>query len=203
MTKNILTTLFLLFSLALNAQPGDASANAQPLKCYVKCLIPAKKERTEQKLRLPIYTGVEYDDPLVKKQKLTVLASALPKSWQQPDPNESMTQDTVIRFWVVTDTTQLKEYEWITFTIVNTYVTDQGGFTEWREVLCSDKVTASIVTELHRGLKQRGYDPGKADNVMGMQTKKALAQFQKDNGLPVGNLDFETLEALGVTFKRD
>jgi peptidoglycan hydrolase-like protein with peptidoglycan-binding domain len=33
---------------------------------------------------------------------------------------------------------------------------------------------------------------------MGPKTKEALRQFQLENGLPVGNLDFETLHALGM-----
>jgi hypothetical protein len=33
---------------------------------------------------------------------------------------------------------------------------------------------------------------------MGVDSKAALAKFQKDNGLPVGQLDYETLKALGV-----
>ena len=35
--------------------------------------------------------------------------------------------------------------------------------------------------------------------VMGPQTKAALAKFQKDKGLPVGNLNMETMKALGVS----
>ncbi|MBT8229090.1 MAG: peptidoglycan-binding protein, partial [Bacteroidia bacterium] len=47
---------------------------------------------------------------------------------------------------------------------------------------------------------ERGYNVGSAgaDNVMGAATKSALVKFQKDNGLPVGQLDFETLRALGI-----
>jgi len=35
---------------------------------------------------------------------------------------------------------------------------------------------------------------------MGKRTKAALAEFQKDNGLPVGSLDFETLDALNISY---
>jgi hypothetical protein len=33
---------------------------------------------------------------------------------------------------------------------------------------------------------------------MGSKTKAALTKFQQDKGLPVGNLNIETLKALGV-----
>jgi hypothetical protein len=34
---------------------------------------------------------------------------------------------------------------------------------------------------------------------MGGKTKQALIKFQQDKGLPVGNLNIETLKALGVS----
>jgi peptidoglycan hydrolase-like protein with peptidoglycan-binding domain len=49
-------------------------------------------------------------------------------------------------------------------------------------------------------LKSRGYDAGPEDNVMGARTKAALTQFQKDKGLPVGQLNIETLKSLGVQY---
>lgn len=75
-----------------------------------------------------------------------------------------------------------------------------GGFTEWREVLCAETITGYTVRQIQEALKARGYDPGPIDNEMGAKTKEALRQFQQENGLPVGNLDFETLSALGLRF---
>ncbi|MEL6865256.1 MAG: peptidoglycan-binding domain-containing protein, partial [Bacteroidota bacterium] len=48
--------------------------------------------------------------------------------------------------------------------------------------------------------KERGYDPGPTDNILGSRTKAALTKFQKDNSLPVGQLDMETLKALGIRY---
>ena len=75
-----------------------------------------------------------------------------------------------------------------------------GGFTEWREVVCGDDITADLVRRVQSALISRGYDVGNAgaDNVLGAATKAALVKFQRDNGLPVGQMDFETLKALGV-----
>jgi len=49
-------------------------------------------------------------------------------------------------------------------------------------------------------LTKAGYEPGPSDNIMGARTKAALTKFQKDKNLPVGNLDLETLKALGVNY---
>jgi len=35
---------------------------------------------------------------------------------------------------------------------------------------------------------------------MGSRTKAALTKFQKENGLPVGNLNMETIRALGLQY---
>ena len=76
----------------------------------------------------------------------------------------------------------------------------KGGFTEWREVLCNYQVTTAVVQQVQAALKSRGYDPGPVDNVMGTRTKAALTKFQKDNGLPVGQMDTETMKALGIKY---
>ena len=71
---------------------------------------------------------------------------------------------------------------------------------DWVEVLCPADVTSYTIREIQRALSAKGYDPGPIDNVLGAQTKSALQQFQRDYGLPVGQLDLQTLAALGISF---
>jgi hypothetical protein len=87
-----------------------------------------------------------------------------------------------------------------TRTVTKIILVKPGGFTEWREVVCSGDVTSALVRQVQAALISKGYDVGPAgtDNVLGTDTKAALVKFQKDNSLPVGNLDFETLNALGI-----
>ena len=75
-----------------------------------------------------------------------------------------------------------------------------GGFSEWREVVCEADVTSDLVRRVQSALISRGYDLGTsgADNRLGASSKAALVKFQRENGLPVGQLDLETLKALGV-----
>jgi peptidoglycan hydrolase-like protein with peptidoglycan-binding domain len=56
-----------------------------------------------------------------------------------------------------------------------------------------------IPSNRYRPPAQGGLFSGNPYNVMGERTKTALARFQKDKGLPTGNLDIETLKALGIT----
>lgn len=87
-------------------------------------------------------------------------------------------------------------------TVTKRRLVKAGGFTEWREVLCESEVTNYTIRQIQKALEDRGYDVGPAgiDNILGKDTKAALTKFQKDNGLPVGNLDFETLKALGIQY---
>ena len=90
------------------------------------------------------------------------------------------------------------EYE----TVTKKRLVKAGGFSEWREVLCPAEITQYTITQIQTALEERGYDVGPAaiDNILGKDTRAALTQFQKDNELPVGNLDYETLKALGIQY---
>ena len=60
--------------------------------------------------------------------------------------------------------------------------------------LSKDKVKA-----IQEALKNKGFDPGGADGVIGQKTNQAIREFQKSNNLPVtGRIDEKTASALGV-----
>jgi peptidoglycan hydrolase-like protein with peptidoglycan-binding domain len=55
------------------------------------------------------------------------------------------------------------------------------------------------VRQVQEALKDKGHDPGPIDGVMGSQTKQALREFQKANGLKqTGTLDSQTKEKLNI-----
>ncbi len=87
-------------------------------------------------------------------------------------------------------------------TIMSKVLVKKGGYQGWKEVPCSQSGSAEVkddkVARLQKALQREGYDPGPADNQMGAKTKDALVKFQQDKGLPVGNLNSETLKALGI-----
>ncbi len=83
-------------------------------------------------------------------------------------------------------------------TITKRNLVTPGGFTEWREVVCSSDITPALNRRIQQALKDKGYDVGVIDGIMGAGTKAQLVKFQRANNLPIGNLDTKTLEALGV-----
>ncbi len=84
--------------------------------------------------------------------------------------------------------------------ITKTNLVRPGGFTEWREVVCETDVDANLYRNIQASLIEKGYNIGSAgaDGIWGAASKAALVKFQRDNNLPVGALNIETLKALGV-----
>jgi hypothetical protein len=58
---------------------------------------------------------------------------------------------------------------------------------------------AGLVSEVQRGLRARGFDPGPVNGEFGAKTQAALAQFQLSATIPVsGSLDDATQAELGI-----
>ena len=85
-------------------------------------------------------------------------------------------------------------------TITDRKLVRAGGFTRWVEIVCAGDTNSGLIRQVQRALKDRGYDPGPIDGVLGTRTKSALQQYQEKSGLPVGNLNKETLGSLGVGY---
>lgn len=59
--------------------------------------------------------------------------------------------------------------------------------------------SSSHTKEVQQALKDKGYDPGPIDGVMGAKTKEALKSFQSASNLSAtGTLNSETAQKLGV-----
>lgn len=130
----------------------------------------------------------------VSKQAIEAEAEAIEA--EVPAEMETITRQVVQQAATLVSTDVPAEYE----TVTKKNLVRKGGFTEWREVLCPNEVTAFTIRQVQEALKAKGYDPGPLDNILGAQTKAALTKFQRDSGLPIGNLDLETLRALNIQF---
>ncbi len=77
---------------------------------------------------------------------------------------------------------------------------DEGGFTEWKEVVCEKYVDLELINKLQSTLIALDYSEGLEEfyGKMHPALKAALVQFQKDNKLPIGQLTIETLKHLGI-----
>ena len=74
------------------------------------------------------------------------------------------------------------------------------GKMEWQPILCGTNVTHEIIHSLQSALIDAGYNPGSIDGSLGRKTMAAIQAYQKDKGLPSGELTLETLKSLKIDF---
>jgi localization factor PodJL len=56
-----------------------------------------------------------------------------------------------------------------------------------------------LTLQVQKTLKQKGYDPGDADGMMGPRTSEAITEFQRDHGLrQTGRIDSSLLQSLDL-----
>ncbi|WP_413282833.1 peptidoglycan-binding domain-containing protein [Vibrio sp. MA40-2] len=86
------------------------------------------------------------------------------------------------------------------YKMVKRQVLVQDRNMEWRSILCDTNMTTTRISDIQRTLAAKGYNPGKIDGVIGVNTMKAVNAFQRDNNLPIDEyLNISTVEALGVS----
>lgn len=64
-------------------------------------------------------------------------------------------------------------------------------------------MTTDEVRRVQQALAADGYDPGRSDGTMTNDTRAAIRDFQKDNGIVMtGSIDSKTAARLGIEFSR-
>jgi len=96
----------------------------------------------------------------------------------------------------VADTSIVSEYHWQE--IEKKTRLNDGGHIDWVQVLCNAdiRLLEEIQTVLQKENIYQGFITGRFDS----ETKQALTTYQKQNDLPVGNLDFATLDAMHINY---
>jgi len=191
-----------------NAEKGMPS---EPGKCFAKCLIP---DKSEEKLvgEFLVFTGentntegVVYREIITREASTKWEKKKADRNCRSSNPEDCMVwclvevpEQSVI-FYEVTDTTLVKDYslEEVYASLIN----EEEDLIKWKETICDNDITPALYSSIQQSLIDQGYDIGK-DEVgdMGPASKSAFIQFQKDYNLPIGGLNIESLDALGVEY---
>lgn len=138
-----------------------------------------------------------YVQPVTKKEILSVKEVRVTGTVSKTPEEEGTYEKVLCEEPEVTTKIHEPEYKTVTKIKVN-----PGTLTEWKEILCPADINAYTIGQIQYTLSEKGYATGPVDEIMGEKTKAALVQYQRDNGLPVGQLDLQTIEALGVKYQK-
>ena len=203
----LLTAIVTFHPFDIICQTGSFDTPShEPGKCFANCLIPNIIEKWKESF--PVFLG-EYSDTLEYVQLISI---ELPQSniWEKKrDANckSSNPEDcfiwclydqpsTTLELYVVSDTSLTTNYVWESFDLSE--VTIEGGYFELKQVICAAKINDTILQRISTELFNQGF-LGRANlGFTRSKIKGALKNFQIKNNLPLGEYDFETLEALGI-----
>jgi hypothetical protein len=73
-------------------------------------------------------------------------------------------------------------------------------FSQWEEIVCGQYIKPKLIRNIANALQNKGYKVDIFAEFMDAKLKAALSQFQKENKLPIGNLNIKTLDALGISY---
>lgn len=185
-------------------------ANAKPGACYAKCIMPDKMGTNSQ--ILAVYTGDEALEE-VEVETREIIIKPASKEWKKKpstrdclsaDPNDCLIwclvdiPAEVETYKILVDTTQSTNFK---MTAVNQEkLVSKGGYTEWKEVLCENQITNNLASKIQNSLKDQKFYDAAITSSFDTKTKAALREYQRANNLPIGQLDLETLDALGINF---
>lgn len=200
----------LFLSTTLQAQgSGDYPPNAQPGKCYAKCLSPQSRPSLDTSYHAFLkYTGAEPDSFDVEIIKLFHPAYTAKVEIQGANGRTRTVERShygwTERFYALNaaDTVQTSDYEQYEAMVVHRdykLMEQVVGGLYWYEVLCGDETTKATILSIKAALRRNGFSLKKTD-ILDAETKEALTEFQRTHGLPIGSLDFDTLDMLGVDY---
>jgi hypothetical protein len=199
--KFIKTVLLGLISVYAFAQESEDQRT-----CTATCVMPDLYQT--EIVSYYIYVGDQENAPHTQKQVIELRPQR--KTWKKtPDPDcpSGLAEDCYLwkeveqaaesmEVTIVTNITKQKDY--VIQQLSRERLVRPGGYTEVKEVVCEEDITPAFMHNVSMRLTDMGYYSGLIYSVFNSKIKAALRQFQQHNGLPMGHLDMETLEALDL-----
>ncbi|MFK8058373.1 MAG: hypothetical protein AB8F78_19770 [Saprospiraceae bacterium] len=210
-SRLLTTLLFSLLYLFAQAQPGDMPPNPKPGQCYAKCLISPLIGTTT--ISIAVYLGT--DSTIIKQYTVdtTLITEPIMRVWVKKAADKGCLsadpKDCLVWCLVESEVKTIRIQRYLLDTTVTSEFISQdrdiiseiepGGYTEWHRIVCGQKVTSKLVQRIRKAL---GMEEDKSIRIMNSATKAALVQYQRDNNLPLGQIDIKSLKHLGVKLPR-
>lgn len=178
-------------------------------KCYAECLIGDEYE--SESLNFYEFTGdLGLENVEIYTSKLIIEPSKT-KWIQKVKPNCNEVKSEECKIWYLEKSDEILEEihglkdtsqtdNFYLRTVEHEVLVNKGGYSEWREIVCNDDISDELLDEIKDELINLGYSiksQSSRENIS-YEFKNVLIDFQRDNHLPIGNFDIETLELLGI-----
>ncbi len=196
MQKYIIALLFVFLVTHLYAQPGDMPMNQEPGKCYAKCQLPDLYEEEEEifKIYTGMNTGVALDSVYFR---INDEGNWIYVGFEN-DLNAAQVELKGDFEKIVFLVNEEGMTDYVEETIAYKRLIKEGGL-EWKEVVCGDKLGPDLFINVQLALMEKGYlEKEKPVTILTKEARAALYKYQQAYGLPMGQMDVETLESLGL-----
>ena len=178
------------YTLVGNKTKKSASGD---ILCLVK--VPARYEMVDRQRLVKAEETKVIDEPAITKEVTTQVIDTPARVEEHKIPAE--VQHVHVRTEVSPEHTEVITVP-ATYKTVTKFKQIGGGDVEWVRILCDTNTTREAIIKVQVALAKEGYYKGRRNGVFGPDCWDALRRFQRDKGLPVGQLDVETAGRLGV-----
>jgi hypothetical protein len=179
---------------------------SEPGKCYQKCLSPAEIIWTQNEFA--IFTGNDDSNIYLKDTTFIIPPS---KKWvkkksdtpcHSPNPEDCLVwcleqvPQRQVQHTIMIDSTQTDDFIMKRLELGKREMQQ----TEWQEVVCAKDVSPKLITQICSKLQMEGYSRVDCSSAkLDSSLKNAINAYQKDNQLPIGGLNMETMYRLGIS----
>jgi Putative peptidoglycan binding domain len=161
--------------------------------CYTNCVLP--DQYVTKWVTYPIYIGADEDAPTRVE---TLVVEPAKSRWVKKETGEVLLErmpavEKTVR--ILADTFFYRDYRYERFE--TKVLAEKAGIQRPIPVVCSEARTPSLFLQISSALTAYGYMT-EAKKEWDNKFSQAIQQFQKDNSLPIGDLNLETLQFLGI-----
>lgn len=204
------SVLLLLFSILSSAQSwSDDLPPEEPGKCYTRHIIEGRTEITrdtlgpfspEDEIPQDILEEV-YIEPesarWVPVRDTSTFSGSSPynKMWCLRERPDKIYEPEILN---IGPAETMERYVVVTTSVV----IEDDGLSDWVQVICKEDINEHLIRRIENALNAEGFELGisRGKFSLSRECKAALMKFQELNQFPLGHLDMETMDALGVAY---